>query len=93
MSACCVSALIRWGCAGHTAFKLGAVVGADALGGAVRLDGLGEHDHDVVGTDATGDVVGDALLRMLVDEHEGAEAGIKPFLVQRGSFQGATKRQ
>lgn len=54
--------------------KLGAVVGADVLGGAVRLDGLGEHDHDFVGTDATGDVVGDALLRVLVDEHEGAEA-------------------
>ena len=54
--------------------KLGAVVGADVLGGAVVLNGLGEHDHDVIGADATGDVVGDALLRMLVDEHESAEA-------------------
>ena len=54
--------------------KLGPVVGADVLGGAVGFDSLGEHRHDVFGTDATGDVVGDALLRVLVDEHEGAEA-------------------
>lgn len=54
--------------------KLGPVVGADVFGGAVGFDSLGEHDHDVVGTDATGDVVSNALLRVLVDEHERAEA-------------------
>jgi hypothetical protein len=37
-------------------------------------DGLGDHDHDVGGADATGDMMGNALLRVLVDEHEGAEA-------------------
>ena len=54
--------------------KLGPVVGADVLKGSMGLDGLGEHDHDVVGADAAGDMMGDALLRVLVDEHEGAEA-------------------
>ena len=54
--------------------KLGPVVGADVFGGAVGLDSLGEHRHDVFGRDAAGDMVGDALLRVLVDEHERAEA-------------------
>ncbi len=54
--------------------KLWAIVGADVLGGAVGFDSLGEHRHDVFGRDAAGDVVGDALLRVLVDEHERAEA-------------------
>ena len=54
--------------------KLGPVVGADVLGGAVGFDSLGKHRHDVFGGDAAGDMVGDALLRVLVDEHERAEA-------------------
>ena len=54
--------------------KLGAVVGADVLGRAVGPDGLGEHGHDVVGADAPGYMVSDALLGVLVDEHQGAEA-------------------
>ena len=44
------------------------------LGGAVGFDSLGKHRHDVFGGDAAGDMVGDALLRVLVDEHERAEA-------------------
>ena len=54
--------------------KLGPVVGADVLGGAVGFDGLREDCHDVVSADTPGDVVGDALLRVLVDEHQGPEA-------------------
>ena len=54
--------------------KLWPVVGADMFGGAVGLDGLGEQDHDVIGADAAGDMMGDALLRVLVDEHQGTEA-------------------
>ena len=44
------------------------------LRGAVGFDSLGKHRHDVVSGDAAGDMVGDALLRVLVDEHERAEA-------------------
>ena len=44
------------------------------FGGAVGFDSLGEHRHDVFGGDAPGDVVGDALLGVLVDEHQGPEA-------------------
>ena len=54
--------------------KLGPIVGADVFGGAVGFDSLGKHRHDVFGGDAARDMVGDALLRVLVDEHERAEA-------------------
>ena len=54
--------------------KLGAVVGADMLRRSVGFDGLREDSYNVVSADAAGDVMGDALLRVLVDEHEGAEA-------------------
>jgi len=57
-----------------TGDKLGAVVGADMLRRSVGFDGLGEDGHDVVSADAAGDVVGNALLRVLVDEHQGPEA-------------------
>jgi len=57
-----------------TGDKLGAVVGADMLRRSVCFDGLGEDSHDVVSADAAGDVVGDALFGVLVDEHQGPEA-------------------
>ena len=41
---------------------------------SVGFDGLGEDSHDVVSADAAGDVVGDALFGVLVDEHQGPEA-------------------
>ena len=57
-----------------TGDKLGAVVGADMLRRSVGFDGLGEDGHDVVSADTAGDMMGDALLRVLVDEHQGPEA-------------------
>jgi len=41
---------------------------------SVGFDCLGEDSHDVVSADAAGDVVGDALFGVLVDEHQGPEA-------------------
>ena len=61
-----------------TGDKLGAVVGADMLRRSVGFDGLREDSYNVVSADAAGDVMGDALLRVLVDEHEGAEATNRP---------------
>ena len=57
-----------------TGDKLWAVVGADMFRRSVGLDGLREDSHDVVSADAAGDVVGDALFGVLVDEHQGPEA-------------------
>ena len=68
-----------------TGDKLGAVVGADMLRRSVGFDCLGEDSHDVVSADAAGDVVGDALLRVLVDEHQGPEA-TSPGVVTVGWF-------
>ena len=69
-----------------TGDKLWAVVGADMFRRSVGFDGLGEDSHDVVSADAAGDVVGDALFGVLVDEHAGAEATNRPRSRVLGQF-------